>query len=251
MPISPSTHEVPRCGALLGLLGTSPTFETSGATWPHMVLVSAALSARSQTGRRDVQPKITLYTNTACPFAQRVWIALEASRIPFEKVDVHVYGSGGFDKSQLKKVEEAGGLSPKGYIPVLRIDNEVIRESSVLVERIADLSEEISGAISLTPENAETAQALVQLCNTLPKCERSRELDVLMHKANEAVAASGGEGFLAGMTFSTADACLLPFLQRVEDTIPSDAKHLRAYMERAHKQTAFAKTVVSTTWWWW
>ncbi len=231
----------------------SPTLEieNSGATWPHMVLASAALSARSQTGRRDVQPKITLYTHTACPFAQRAWIALEASRIPFEKVDVNLYGSGGFDKARLKKVEEAGGLSPKGYIPVMRIDDEVIRESSVLVERIADLSEELSGAISLAPENAEAAQALVQLCNTLPKCERSRELDVLLHKANEAIAASGGEGFLAGKTFSTADACLLPFFQRVEDTIPSDATHLRAYMERAHKQTAFAKTVVANTWWWW
>ena len=34
----------------------------------------------------------------------------------FERVDVNLYGSGGFDKSQLKKVEAAGNLNPKGYM---------------------------------------------------------------------------------------------------------------------------------------
>jgi glutathione S-transferase len=31
-----------------------------------------------------------LYTHTACPFAQRVWIALEASGIEYKKVDVNL-----------------------------------------------------------------------------------------------------------------------------------------------------------------
>ena len=35
-------------------------------------------------------PKVTLYTHTACPFAQRVWIALEASGLDYEKVDVNL-----------------------------------------------------------------------------------------------------------------------------------------------------------------
>ena len=47
-------------------------------------------------------PKIILYTHTACPFAQRVAIALEASGMPFDKQEVNLYGSGGFDKSALK-----------------------------------------------------------------------------------------------------------------------------------------------------
>ena len=216
--------------------------------------------------------KITLFTHTACPFAQRVWIALEASQIEFDKVDVNLCmparlinlathlspkmisnpadGSGGFDKRQLKAVEAAGGLPPKGYIPVMRIGDEVIRESSVLVDRVAELSDEVPGATSLAPDDRETARKLVHLCNTLPKSPRSVELDELFRTANEAVA-SFGDGFLAGKTFSVADACLLPFLQRVEDTIPNDAEHLRCYMERIHKHAAFAKTVVSSWWWWW
>ena len=74
--------------------------------------------------------KITLYTHTACPFAQRVWIALEHTQVEFERVDVNLYGSGGFDKRALKKVEERGGLlPPKGYIPVLAIGDDLFRES--------------------------------------------------------------------------------------------------------------------------
>ena len=33
-------------------------------------------------------PPITFYTHTACPFAQRVAIALEATGLPFSKVEV-------------------------------------------------------------------------------------------------------------------------------------------------------------------
>ena len=196
-------------------------------------------------------PKVTLYTHTACPFAQRVWIALEASNIEFSKIDVNLYGSGGFDKLQLNKVEAAGGLPPKGYIPVMSIGDEVIRESSVLVERVSQLSLEVPGATSLAPDDAEIATSLVKLCNALPKTSSSRELDELMRSCDAAVAASGDNGFLAGKSVSIADCCLLPFLQRVEDTIPRDAKHLKRYMERVHKLPAFAKTVVSSWWWWW
>lgn len=194
---------------------------------------------------------VRLFTHTACPFAQRVWIALEASNIPFEKVEVNLYGSGGFDKTQLRKVEAAGGLSPKGYIPVMQIGDEVVRESSVLVERVAQLSATTAGATSLAPDDMSAAELLVSLCNALPKSTRSKELDELLRKCDAAVAVAGADGFLAGSTFSIADACLLPFLQRVEDAMPSDATHLRGYMQRAHKLPAFAKTVVSSWWWWW
>jgi len=193
--------------------------------------------------------EIKLYTNTACPFAQRVWIALEATGLSFEKVDVNLYGSGGFDKSKLKEVEARGGLSPKGYIPVVEIGDEVIRESSVCVERVAALSAEAEGATSLMPEQPIVARELIDMCNSLPKSERSRQLDALLKRADAALEQSSA--YLAGNTFSIADACLLPFLQRVEYDIPSDAKHLRAYMARMHKFPAFSKTVTPSWWWWW
>ena len=193
-------------------------------------------------------PNIKLYTHTACPFAQRVWIALEASGMPFEKVDVNLYGSGNFDKAALKKVEVEGGLSAKGYIPVMAIGDEVIRESSVCVERVAALSAQADGAVSLLPENPSVASELILLCNALPTSQSSRQLDSLMRKVDGIISSSA---FLAGDRFSVADACLLPFLQRVEGDIPRDAEHLRGYMARAHKLPSFEKTVVSFWWWWW
>ena len=186
---------------------------------------------------------IKLYTHTSCPFAQRVWIALEASGVPYEKVEVNLYGRGGFDKAALKQVEKSGGLSAKGYIPVMAIGDEVIRESSVCVQRVADLA----GA-ALRPDDAELAATLIKLCNALPKQTSSREIDALLRKCDEAVST---RAFLAGATLSVADVNLLPFLQRVEDDIPADATHLRGYMARARATPAFSKTVVPSWWWWW
>ena len=190
-----------------------------------------------------VTPPIKLYTHTACPFAQRVWIALEASGVAYEKVEVNLYGRGGFDKAALKQVEKSGGLSAKGYIPVMAIGDEVIRESSVCVQRVADLA----GA-ALRPDDAELAATLIKLCNALPKQTSSREIDALLRKCDDAVST---RAFLAGATLSVADVNLLPFLQRVEDDIPADATHLRGYMARAHATPAFSKTVVPSWWWWW
>ena len=189
-----------------------------------------------------------LYTHTACPYAQRVWIALEATGLPFEKIEVNLYGSGGFDKTQLKKIEAAGGLNPKGYIPVMAIDEEVIRESSVCVDRVASLSTEITGAISLLAERPEVGRELVEMCNALPKSTSSPQLEELIRRVDKECASSR---FLAGDTFSVADACLLPFLQRVEADIPNDCKLAEAYMARAHQLHPFEKTVVSSWWYRW
>ena len=100
-------------------------------------------------------------------------------------------GSGGFDKAQLKKVEVAGGLSAKGYIPVMAIGDEVVRESSMLVERVAKLSAECAGAKSLLPEQPELSDELVRLCNSLPTSSSSRQLDAMIQRVRAALALVG------------------------------------------------------------
>ena len=159
--------------------------------------------------------QIKFYTHPACPFAQRVWIALEASGLPFEMVEVNLYGSGGFDKTQLKKVEAAGGLAPKGYIPVMAIGDEVIRESSELVQRVAEMSE---AATSLQPEEARVAEELIAMCNALPKQTSSRELEALLRKADActgdgAFLAGGRSGMLKSLRFKTSRLSCRLFLK--------------------------------------
>ena len=60
-------------------------------------------------------------------------------------------------------VEKAGGLSAKGYIPVMKIDDEVIRESSLLVQRVAEMSSSVKGATSLHKQTALTDDLVVNL----------------------------------------------------------------------------------------
>ena len=103
---------------------------------------------------------ITLYTNRMCPYAQRVAIALEHSGLPHDRVEVDLYGSKGFTKKDLKAVETQAGLSPKGYIPVLSIDDETLRESTKCVERVGALAPE-----KLAPGDAAAAAWAVAHCD--------------------------------------------------------------------------------------
>ena len=125
----------------------------------------------------------------------------------------------------------------------------MIRESSTCVERVAALSATAPGAVSLEPEDPQLARELIRLCDTLPKAPQSAALDQLLCKADAVLAARGEAGYLAGSAFSVADACLLPFLQRVD--LPADAAALRGYLTRAHAMPAFSRTVVDSWWWWW
>ena len=95
------------------------------------------------------------------------------------------------------------------------------RESSTCVERVAALSATAPGAVSLEPEDPQLARELIRLCDTLPKAPQSAALDQLLRNADAVLAARGEAGYLAGSAFSVADACLLPFLQRVD--LPADA----------------------------
>jgi hypothetical protein len=70
--------------------------------------------------------------------------------------------------------------SPK--IKLYTIDDEVIRESSVLVERVAALSGEVTSATSLLPEQPAQADELIAMCNGLPKTDRSKQLDEMIRR---------------------------------------------------------------------
>ena len=197
---------------------------------------------------------ITLYTNRMCPYAQRVAIALEHSGLPHDKVEVDLYGSKGFTKKDLKAVETQAGLSPKGYIPVLSIDDETLRESTACVERVGALAPE-----KLAPGDAAAAAWAVAHCDgpitragkdavfsgqaSTPELERAlREIDAKLE----------GRDYIAG-DFSTADCVLLPFLFRIrkELEIPADASRLRGYLDRAFAHPSFRRTVAEPYWWWW
>mmetsp|Transcript_37889 Transcript_37889/g.59902 ORF Transcript_37889/g.59902 Transcript_37889/m.59902 type:complete len:92 (+) Transcript_37889:492-767(+) len=91
---------------------------------------------------------------------------------------------------------------------------------------------------------------MIDFCNSLPCSSSSPELTSFLNLLEESL---NENEFLAGDTFSSADACILPFLQRVESEWEGEGrkyKQLRKYMNNAHNLEGFKKTVVDDWWWW-
>lgn len=224
------------------------------------LILSECVIAASATRINDNQgrvPAIKLYYSTECPFSRGVWIALLASGLPFQKVKVHPWGhllpgagAGDFNVKDLRKVERKAGHLPTGQPPVISIDDEVIRPEldgpSAILQRLAKLSATTPGAVSLAPKNKQVADDLLELWNAVLAAKNSRvfkrqlireSLQNFYVKADEACRHST---FLAGESFSIADAIVLPFLDPpfgdpfppMRDGIPfGPFEHLEVYAE--------------------
>ncbi|KAJ5243067.1 uncharacterized protein N7469_001394 [Penicillium citrinum] len=74
-------------------------------------------------------PKIILYTNRGCPWAHRAHIALKESGVEYEEVTI-----------DLTKPREPWYLevNPRGLVPSLSYNDEIIIESGIVAEFIAD-----------------------------------------------------------------------------------------------------------------
>ena len=198
-------------------------------------------------------PAVTLYTNKLCPFAQRCAIAFEVARVDLKKVEVNLYGASGFTKARLKSVEASHFSDPKGYVPVLEVGDELVRESISIVDRAADLDDR------LKPKDEEAAATAIALCETL-----AREGRALVQNGGSRAkvrdclatldASLEASDYLAGPSLSTADAILFPFLWRIDQTygdLTGDFKHLSAYLQRMTSLPSVKNTLTTSWWWWW
>eukprot|EP00980_Cylindrotheca_fusiformis_P020468 scaffold7519_cov54-Cylindrotheca_fusiformis.AAC.2 len=82
-------------------------------------------------------------TNKMCPFAQKAWIALEASGTNYQLEEISLYGSGG-------KPNWFWELNPKGTVPVLVVcdnNNIVLPDSDLILNEI----ELVPGGETLVP----------------------------------------------------------------------------------------------------
>jgi len=74
--------------------------------------------------------KITLYTSRYCPWAHRVHIALAELGLEFEEVAIDLAVPR--EKWYLEKV------NPRGLVPALKYDNEVLTESGIITQFLCD-----------------------------------------------------------------------------------------------------------------
>jgi len=169
------------------------------------------------------EPRVELFRDTAgwCPYCQKVWMLLEAKRIPYRvtKVPMSCYGD---------KPASFRALSPGGGIPVARIDGRVLTESNDIMyalERI--FTEHPMLPAEGTPESAKV-QTLLDLERSLFSAwfgwlrtgqdEAARFVSV-MDRTNHALQSSGGPFFL-GAPLSMVDIFFIPFVERMAASLP-------------------------------
>ncbi|EXJ68234.1 uncharacterized protein A1O5_08849 [Cladophialophora psammophila CBS 110553] len=102
---------------------TSPSFKASGM---------AFFTARSHAA--PAPTKMTFFANSFCPFAQRIWIALEIKGIPYQMVEIMPTTLDSYRPPEMLEV------NPEGNIPCIRHGNWGVWESGVVLEYLEDLS---------------------------------------------------------------------------------------------------------------
>ncbi|AEO64930.1 uncharacterized protein THITE_2111329 [Thermothielavioides terrestris NRRL 8126] len=73
--------------------------------------------------------KLILYTNHRCPWAHRAHIALEELKIPFEEVIIDL---------DTPRTPEYLKINPRGLVPALSYNGEIIIESAIVVQFLTD-----------------------------------------------------------------------------------------------------------------
>lgn len=96
--------------------------------------------------------QLTLFANSYCPFAQRIWIALEIKRLPYQYVEViptHMAGGSAERPADLLEV------CSEGTVPCLKHGKWGIWESIVCLEYLEDLTADAAGMNGLSVHAAE------------------------------------------------------------------------------------------------
>ena len=179
----------------------------------------------------------TFYSAWFCPFAHRVWIALEFKQVPYTWVECELYDGGGHTKVKLELEEKRrrtpGFIEccPRGLVPGLeRDDGTKLYESLVLLDYIDEAYD--TGPQLLPSQPAERARVktwVAYVAERVIPCyyrllmaqgdeardaARHQLLDGLRTVATEALVSPKGP-FLCGDAFGLFEAALLPWWMRM------------------------------------
>ncbi|KAG5190185.1 thioredoxin-like protein [Tribonema minus] len=192
-------------------------------------------------------------TNKMCPYAQRVWIALEESGTPYEMAEVSLYGAGG-------KPAWFTALNPKGEVPVLvTADGAVIADSEAILDHLARPNSPLAPPPPCRAAHAAALRALVNArlkpagkrAVLRPSPAATAELMAALREIDAALATPGP--YACGDAFCAADASAFPFLWRVrkEFGFPDGARALEAWADACEARAGVRATLVGSWWWWW
>eukprot|EP00966_Prymnesium_polylepis_P258917 5980285-Prymnesium_polylepis.1 len=151
-----------------------------------------------------------------CPYAQRVWLALELKRLDYQRVEIDL-------RSKPAWLLE---ISPLGRVPALLHDGLSVCESTVICEYLEDAFPDAPRLLPPQPhERAQQRQLIVRaeartipagfrfLCYGEPQHERAWRGE-LRHL--DGVLAVSGHAFFGGNAVGLADLTLAPFMERLD-----------------------------------
>eukprot|EP00581_Thalassiosira_minuscula_P010457 CAMPEP_0183710546 /NCGR_PEP_ID=MMETSP0737-20130205/6254_1 /TAXON_ID=385413 /ORGANISM="Thalassiosira miniscula, Strain CCMP1093" /LENGTH=208 /DNA_ID=CAMNT_0025938839 /DNA_START=234 /DNA_END=857 /DNA_ORIENTATION=+ len=174
---------------------------------------SSALNAK-RSGGGDIQ----FITNKRCPFAQKAWIALEASDCSYDMREVSLYGAGG-------KPDWFWKLNPSGTVPIVTVGADVFADSELILDAVGDGRVGTSGGgVSFTSELTEEEKSHVNrwrttLSKQLVPVGKSAVLGGSVPKLRSLLKELNGMvvgPYLVGEKLTVADCAAFPFLWRID-----------------------------------
>eukprot|EP00928_Gymnodinium_smaydae_P034257 TRINITY_DN24325_c0_g1_i1.p1 TRINITY_DN24325_c0_g1~~TRINITY_DN24325_c0_g1_i1.p1 ORF type:complete len:313 (+),score=34.34 TRINITY_DN24325_c0_g1_i1:56-940(+) len=227
---------------------------------------------------RSQEKSVKLYCSWFCPFAQRVWIALEEKGVDYQYVEINPYEvdenqPGGYTKKQLpldvKKAMYPDFIrcSPKGLVPAMDTEGEVVWESLPMIEYV---DEKFAGS-SYMPETAHK-RALVRIWSDFCTSKMQKSFYTLLMEQDISRQGVAREQFLVecrtfanamedsgpfflGDKFSMVDIALAPFWLRFmwiggyyrDLVLPNDEPafvRLNRWWEAVKERPSVARTIV-------
>lgn len=165
---------------------------------------------KHQLGSGSTPPlTLTLVSFDLCPYVQRAAIVLAEKGVPFTRVDVDL----------AHKPDWFTALSPLGKVPLLRVGDAVIFESSAIVEYIEDTTPKplhpsdplIRAQHRAWMEFGSSILADIWVLETTKDRGLMQQKSEILHAKFTRIEAQLGEGsYFAGPEFSIVDAVFAP-----------------------------------------
>ena len=217
----------------------------------------------SNMSESSSSPPVRLVTNKMCPFAQKAWLALECSQIPYQMEELSLYGAGG-------KPDWFWRLNPAGTVPVLvqelGSNTQVWPDSDLILQAIAGgevIHDKSNNKLQVTERDRQAMDEWRKAINDmLPIGKKavlgrgdSSPLAKLLQEKLESKLLKGCTDYLVGNSVSIADCHAFPFLWRLDQEFGLaeglNCPKLGDWVDRRSQQAEFRKTIQTAWWWWW
>ncbi|KAK8874973.1 glutathione S-transferase [Apiospora arundinis] len=109
--------------------------------------------AKETVDKHAAEQPLKLFAGWFCPFVQRVWLALEEKKIPYQYIEVNPYHKG----EQLMKA------NPRGLVPTLEVaPGKALYESTVLLQYLEEAFPDHAPKLLPTVNGSDDGEQLFQ-----------------------------------------------------------------------------------------